>query len=96
MVVSAFGMMFPLGDPPDYEPAPEKSIAAIAAREGRDRLDLDPPVRGKLAEGEVESNTRCRSPAVHFRDDAVLRDANARQAAREAHEAAASDCVHQR
>ena len=35
MVVAAFHMMFPLGDPPDYEPGPEKSIAAIAAREGR-------------------------------------------------------------
>ena len=30
-----FHKMFPLGEPPDYEPAPETSIAAIAAREGR-------------------------------------------------------------
>ena len=29
-----FAKLFPMGDPPDYEPGPEKSIAAIAAREG--------------------------------------------------------------
>ena len=34
MIVSAFQMMFPLGDPPDYEPGPDQSIAAIAGRGG--------------------------------------------------------------
>jgi len=32
--------MFPLGDPPDYEPAPDASIAARAAREGRTPADV--------------------------------------------------------
>jgi len=29
-----FDRMFPLGDPPDYEPAPETSLAAVARRRG--------------------------------------------------------------
>ena len=32
---SAFGAIFPMTDPVDYEPGPDKSVAAIAAREGR-------------------------------------------------------------
>jgi len=35
MILNAFGKMFPLGDPPNYEPAAEESIAAVAAREGK-------------------------------------------------------------
>jgi N-acyl-D-aspartate/D-glutamate deacylase len=39
-LLHAFGRMFELGDPPDYEPDPATSIAARAARDGRDPLDL--------------------------------------------------------
>jgi N-acyl-D-aspartate/D-glutamate deacylase len=35
LLVNAFHMMFPLGDPPQYEPGPDESVAAIAEREGR-------------------------------------------------------------
>ncbi|MEQ9121682.1 MAG: amidohydrolase family protein, partial [Alphaproteobacteria bacterium] len=32
--------IFPLGDPPDYTPAPDTSVAAMAARMGRDPAEL--------------------------------------------------------
>jgi N-acyl-D-aspartate/D-glutamate deacylase len=38
--VSRWDRIFPLTGSPDYEPAPEDSIAARAAREGRDPADL--------------------------------------------------------
>ena len=36
LIVAAFQMMYPLGDPPQYEPGPEDSVAAIAERNGVD------------------------------------------------------------
>jgi len=39
-LLGGFDRMFELGDPPDYEPEASTSIAARAAREGRDPLDL--------------------------------------------------------
>jgi N-acyl-D-amino-acid deacylase len=34
-VMASFHKLFPLGDPPDYEPTPDKSVKAVAEREGR-------------------------------------------------------------
>jgi N-acyl-D-aspartate/D-glutamate deacylase len=39
-VTTGFEKMFRLGDPPNYEPAADQSIAAMAAREGRTPEDL--------------------------------------------------------
>jgi N-acyl-D-aspartate/D-glutamate deacylase len=39
-LLADFDNMFPLGDPPDYEPAPESSVAQRAARDGREPFDL--------------------------------------------------------
>ncbi len=39
-LIQAFHRMYELADPPDYEPDPSASIAARAAREGRDAIDL--------------------------------------------------------
>ncbi len=40
LIMTGFNMMFPLGDPPEYEPPPEQSIEAIATREGREPLEV--------------------------------------------------------
>ena len=37
---SNFARVYPLGDPPNYEPLPEQSIAAIAARTGKPVMEL--------------------------------------------------------
>jgi N-acyl-D-aspartate/D-glutamate deacylase len=34
-LIGKFDLMFPLGDPPDYEPDPDGSVSAVAEREGR-------------------------------------------------------------
>jgi N-acyl-D-aspartate/D-glutamate deacylase len=39
-LIGKFDLMFPLGDPPDYEPDPATSVAARAAREGRNPADV--------------------------------------------------------
>jgi N-acyl-D-aspartate/D-glutamate deacylase len=39
-VVDRWDIFFAMGNPPDYEPAPEKSVAAIAARTGRPPDDV--------------------------------------------------------
>jgi len=36
----AYGRTFVLGDPPDYEPGPEKSLAGLAAASGRSPLEV--------------------------------------------------------
>ena len=45
-----FGNIFPLGDPPDYEPTPDRSIAGIAAATGRDPWEV---LYDHLAAGEL-------------------------------------------
>ncbi|HET6811684.1 MAG TPA: amidohydrolase family protein [Acidimicrobiales bacterium] len=39
-LVEKYQLMYELGDPPDYEPGPGDSLAARAAREGRDGAEL--------------------------------------------------------
>lgn len=39
-ITRSFDRLFPLGDPPDYEPTPEMSVAAIAARQGCQPIEV--------------------------------------------------------
>jgi N-acyl-D-amino-acid deacylase len=39
-VMASFHKLFPLGDPVDYEPTPDQSVAAIASREGRRPIEV--------------------------------------------------------
>jgi N-acyl-D-aspartate/D-glutamate deacylase len=50
LIANAFQLMYPLGDPPEYEPSPDQSIAAIAEREGVDprALAYDMMLRGEF------------------------------------------------
>jgi len=40
IIHSGWDRMYPLSDPPDYEPTPERSIAGVAAVEGRTPFDV--------------------------------------------------------
>jgi N-acyl-D-aspartate/D-glutamate deacylase len=39
-LIDKFELMYPLGDPPDYEPDPSTSVAAVASREGRSPAEV--------------------------------------------------------
>jgi N-acyl-D-aspartate/D-glutamate deacylase len=39
-LIDRFELMYPLGDPPDYEPDVSSSVAAVAAREGRSPAEV--------------------------------------------------------
>ncbi len=39
-LANGFGMMYRLGDPPNYEPSPDTSVASIAEREGREPREV--------------------------------------------------------
>ena len=39
-VYSSLGKLFPMGEPPNYEPTPDESVEAMAKREGRDAMDM--------------------------------------------------------
>ena len=65
-VVRLYHRMFHLGDPPDYEPDPSTSVAAIAERSGREPLDV---VYDLLLEDDGRSLLYV--PALNYTDDGL-------------------------
>ena len=65
--------MFPIGEPPDYEPTPDRSIAAIAARERRDPeavlYDVMLAHDGRELVMKAAAQLQLRQPRRHARDD---------------------------
>ena len=55
-----WGSVFPLGDPPDYEPTPERSIGGVAAATGRDPFEVfyDHLAAGELLLGAFTNYTQ--------------------------------------
>ena len=55
-----WGSVFPLGDPPDYEPTPSTSIAGVAAATGRDPFEVfyDHLAAGELLLGAFTNYTQ--------------------------------------
>ncbi len=62
-LLASLDRVFPLGDPPDYEPAPESSVAAVAAGMGRDPMAL---MYDLLL--ELEGRALLFAPAANYSD----------------------------
>ncbi len=78
LIVKRWDKFFVMGDPPDYEPGPEKSVAAIAAREGRtpDEVAYDYITRGREPVPVLPGGELChRRPRADPRDAHRFRNA---------------------
>ena len=65
-LINKFHMMFPLGDPPDYEPDPSSSIAAVAERQSRPAADV--AYDALLADG---GTAMLYMPTLNYRDGSL-------------------------